>query len=505
MREFSFPLFPKGVKGLAPNDVLMTGLPYLATAIGVERTSYGVRRFADLEQPFGNADRLDYPFPQIVDTTTKLWLLGRTNVGEIEDSVLPWDVQFESLRKPAGGTTTITPGSRWHKAEYPGGFMAFNGSSIVFQNDNLANGAVYVEKDTTIATGCYHNGRVVCGNVELSEAAKTEWALALSRTIPELAQLLTEIGPNFVMWSSVGQIDFPLWFFYPQAYPQDYAVSEELMLDRFKSNELGFAPMPYKGEVVATLPLGDSVIVYTTRGIVRMQPLQTEQSLSYGIVPLGRLGVPYRDWVGGDTTEHYFVDTAGELWMMDAEFKITRLGFASHLADSLGSGLGVIVDRLNERTLIAVEDKTFSYAGGEFYEIPQIISDGITLDGAVYGPSEDNDYSQIILRTHPFDMQSAALKTVTSVTLLGRNYNPGTVQVEVSRDSDDIWVALSELPINREGNARVQATALRFRLVFRFPLSSDFSLENVLVHWQRSDRRFTRGPDVDSSSTGTGG
>ena len=98
---------------------------------------------------------------------------------------------------------------------------------------------------------------------------------------------------NWVGWSKIGEASF--------------------VLD--VTNDAGFRPMNWSGEVYAIKQLGKGAVVYGSDGITLMSPAQQ----TFAFRDLAFIGLLVRDAVCGDDTTHYFIDKKYQLWKLSEQ------------------------------------------------------------------------------------------------------------------------------------------------------------------------------------------
>ncbi len=109
--------------------------------------------------------------------------------------------------------------------------------------------------------------------------------------------------------------------------------------DETRQNLSGYMPMPWEGNVLELMPLGDKIIVYGDNGITAMALVSAQDAAStYGQVPVYPSGLHGQ---GAMTTEgnseeifrHYFVDKTGWLNVLNSDLQVKQLGYKEFLVD----------------------------------------------------------------------------------------------------------------------------------------------------------------------------
>jgi len=502
MKEFDLPVEEAYQRGLSPDARVGRGFGrgFLAESIGLKPTPYGSRPAADLQEPFSSSQFASWPFPQLAIEQSQVLLLGEAAINLVDDSADPWTVgaalSFVEYEAPETAAT-LTGGGPWHFTEGLNGGIYTNGVDLLVRDNREAMfGQARVNRvsDIAVSTLTAHRGRVFYGGFNPADLWTSEWAglfekwLLLSPVQIDY-QDQQQVSEQFVFWSSIGGGD-SLWPFDPP--------EPEQWLDLFERNEAGFTPLPWTGSVYRLLPLGNGVVAYGDRGITYLNPI-TAPVTSFGLVDIAAFGIASRSAAGGDDKVHAFVASDGEVYTLTSGLELQKRGYKQFLA--AGDEFVVSHDSLENDFHIAgtAGGSEFNYVLtqqglGQSYQVPTSIARYHDDSFAVTTTTSDTHF---VATTEILDFRSRDIKTVSMVEV-GAQLSSG-IDIEVAVDyrysksasfSRSPWVL-----VNPEGFARIQMTALEFRLVVRAPITNnpDFQPDYVNVKWQPSGRRAVRG------------
>ena len=529
MREFNFSLKKEIIGGLRPDDRLPRNSGFLTKCQGIRPDILpgGMRdltKYTAPTSPFaagylaGQGVSVAFPFPQLIKGRGSSWLVDDTDIYDATEAA-NWTIAAATTYDAyaTGTAKAIISGNAWHLADFGKSFALFNGSCIVFKryNEGMFGGTdpMLVVDDITVQTGCAFNGRMVMGGFSTTDFYNDAWENFLrdkfdqgfGMAFPDM------LGTNFVWWSPVGHSAF--WIVYPtdtllgivdeaDNVPHDWDNTklQELM----ESGEMGFMPMRWQGNVLNTKPLGKGVMVYGDNGVSYMPLKQVDGVSTFGLNDVLPYGVANRSSVGtntpnqaGEITEHVFVDEAGWLWRMKAGEAPEKLGYREFFENMLSSGDIVInYDPIENDYYISDGSITYVLSEGGLFEVNDLpTSTAVSLGGTVWVADSvgDADDAYAILVTDVFNMKLNMSKTITRVSVHCTNTTDVSVAVDWRVKTSDSWSRTLYQDINYEGEAHFPVSGTEFRLVIRSIDLTTLDIDDIVVHFQTTDKRELRG------------
>jgi len=528
MKQFTFELLPTPPLGLRPDARAVRRERYLVESLNVRGTEYGLEDYIPVTEPV-TGQSIQFPFPQIIRLSSTTYLMLANGVlHEYNDATNPWSdigplarYQYDD---PSSVATPTAPTDQYDVVDLGDAFYLFSPERTIFKPSMETFAGmpqkIFEQNDVTINSGCFHKGRVVFGGFDNSnfwndlwQGVFAEWQASFNDL--RLETSFNDIGANWVFWSSIGGGDFPLWLFYPDLYCSSaMAPTAARLLELLKRNELGFMQMPFPGTVLSVKALGDNVIVYGDQGIGALTFTRAIQEMppTYGFRLLSRVGVVARDAVGGNDGVHIFIDKTGDLWQLSTDLNLAKLGYREYLYDLLGGDITVNYNEQQQEFHVSGDFTAGVYGfllrpQGLFQNFQRVCSGSRYLEGGMVGwSSDDTDPAGLEARivTSPFDMSTTELKTITEIGADVRSTNDVYVAIDYKYSRNDAWSRGPWHLLNKERNARVQVAGLEFRVALKCAAYAGFELDHLQVHWQRDDKRVTRGPNVDPSVAGAG-
>lgn len=485
---------------------MRTGQRSLIEARGVQVSSFGLE---PSEAPSAIPTVLDWPFPQVIPLKNGPLWATRTTLSRL--TPVTWAKSLITTKHPVTGLTHgFTGEGLWHSADLPGSFFLFNGESVVFKTGlgrmmGGSDGAevIYAHTNNAPTTGCAHRGRIIIGGLNDAMFEDTVLGTAVSEWGTEYAPdylVLNEVGlpTNFVLWSSIGGGDFPLWLMFPATGNDAVTAMQPTVEDlqrAMKQNTWGFMPMPWNGNVLKVLPLRDKVIVYGDNGIAAL----VLANGTYGMQEIANFGIASRDAATGDeNTAHHFVSSDGVLYRLGPDLSLMRLGYESYTSGLLGGDCVLLHSPLDGRVFASSADEGFILASrGERVGLTEglfSISSVFSYQGILYGVRKPYETQETLLVTAPFDLGIRGLKTINAVTLATQGTGAVQVALDYRYTNSGSWGRTAFQTINNNGIAHIRISALEFRLVIKTAVPTNFYLDDVQFKFQLTDKRNIRGP-----------
>lgn len=509
MREFPYIIRDELVNGLRPNARMRRGEKYLVEAYNVLPTRYGLDLLRDITDPFEGLEPVSFPFPQILRGYTQTLLAGATSLKVVNEAVLPWERTNVTTYDPTNpaATKAIVAGGPWHFADMGDTYLLFNGSCVVFRSAigrlNSAADKTFVATDVPMQTGCYSRGRVIVGGFT-GQVWNSEWqALFSSWTTPVEAptKSYNDIGENYVMWSSIGGGDFPLWLFNTADYTYDLGMQEAYLIEKIRLNEFGWMPLPCQGTVRCLLPLGGHVIAYADDCVVALTPVPGSGDVpsTYSPRRIAPVGIASRGAATGDDNGHVFVDSSGAVWRITPDLQTVRLGYEEYTFDLLGGDIVLAKDPAFGDVYLSGEASAFVLTETGMAEHKNRLCSLHFVGGGLVGLVDEVDLDtkdEIRVVTAETDLSTGGIKTITWIHLHMRSVYDVRVAVDYRYARSDEYVRSEFVPVNDEGVARIDVAGVDFRIVVKATNISDLIIDSIDVRWQASDKRYRRGPDA---------
>ncbi len=425
MREFESRVVEHLANGLRPSSRLGVNAPYLKDCMNIKPTVEGLVSYEKVQGPFATDPTIDFPFPQLFKGKGVTLLADKTKIYTVTEGS-PWTAAEITLVGTISGT------GAWHFLDLFDYWLLFNGTTTIWKSNihGLEGGVAAVNAVTTptVQTGCYLNGRAFMGGFTGGTGAGSIWndaawvALLASwdSDLPGSIAFSSNIGQNFVMWSSIGGGD-ALWIFRP-AWATTIRTAGPRIFEHIKRNELGWMPMPWQGAVQVVKPLGNAVVVYGEDGISAL--VQTPEPIpTFGLKHLLDIGVAGRGAVGGTNREHTFIDEAGYLWKIGTDLVPKRLNYVEFLGDLTIANAVISHDQEENEYYISDGSSSVILTSKGLGIMDQVVTSIVATEGALLGVAKDSqqNVSACVNGTQAYDTFDGAaagtfhaLKTTTA-------------------------------------------------------------------------------------------
>ena len=365
--------------GLRPEDRTKRGSTGLVECKNMLVLGDGLTTLPNLLNPFSTNVAASWPYPQLLTVKEVYTNLASTVFTCFEDSIYasyaldvnsdidqyPWALNaittYNYLSK--SNVLAITAGGTWQLADMGRSFILTNGTNCVLYYPfevSMGSGKYYVFATHPISSVCYHRGRLLMGGLGFSSFFDAAWDAGLNTLVGAGSSNYLKAGDCFVWWSSIGGGD-TLWFFdYSMALSgveNDgvHDINNPMYASSWKENTCGIMPMPFYGEVMSMKPLGKNVVVFGSDGVAALYLAQS----TYGMEELLKIGLLSRDSVAGDETGYIFLTSDGNLWSVDGELKIERLGYQEFLKDLDPDTTVMTFDPMERDYYIATADECY--------------------------------------------------------------------------------------------------------------------------------------------------
>lgn len=504
MKEYYFQISGKELsKGMYPGEPHRNS-GFLENLNGMVCTEDGIEPYIPIIDPLTLPITFDFPFPQLFVGKKQTLLAGETILYDVgRPSWIP--SQLTTYDRGTIVEKPIVAGGPWHFADFWKTWVLFNGSCLIFkQAMPLPTGLtprLIVIDDTRVETGCAFKGRLMMGGFEpenfwyqLWQTIREEWAAGF----PGNWQSIETVGENFVFWSSIGGGDAFYLFLAEIAMSGTmgddigYNSSNPIWDTFLKRNEWGLMPMPWQGKVRCMKPLGDAVMVYGDDGISALIPASSPTP-TFGLKHILNVGIASRGAVGGDDSEHLFIDNGGSAWTISGDLVAKRLGYQHHIASFSPANIIVAFNPHRKHFTISDEYHGLLVSKNGMSRPTQIVSSMFYVDGMLIGTRADTGIPGLQLTTEAFDMGLRGIKRIEAIELgtdADANMNVAVMYRYKKYEPFEIsdWVE-----VNDEGNAYIGMCGVEFKILINCNSSSNISLDYVGVRWKLMDKRMIRG------------
>ena len=274
---------------------------------------------------------------------------------------------------------------------------------------------------------------------------------------------------TYYVWSKIGSMDFT---------PDE-------------DNEAGYRRCPYGGEVYHTKRLGDGVVGYSSKGIVRMVPVG-QPVATMGFAEVYDNGLINRGAANGNIKRHIFVDTDYNIVEVTKE-EVKVLGYQYYMEQLAGEDIIVQYNQANGDFYIGNSTKTFLLGPKGLTEVLQHPSAVWVSNKQAWMIPETVDSDLPVIVTEPFDMVYAGQKTLSSIETDAAVVSDPEAGADCSFDNNN-WTLATYKAMNEQGIVVVPVAGNSFRACVRFgAIYNNTRISYLKVRFKMTDLRGLRG------------
>lgn len=460
---------------------------------------------------------LSWPNPQLIQGKEKTFLVHDAAIYLVDESnwtLYPLDIYDHSSLT----ATNPVKNGLWQLADMGEAWLLVNGVSSVFHHGrHIMKGEtdkVYHQKDIRVQAACVHNGHMVMAGFDPDHFWTTAWQVTLDSWIGKNIKLnhgvdtTLKMGYNFVLWTSLS-FD-PFWLFYPSLSQtgilntpshlskHDYGTEDgyPYLFDAMNRGEIGWVPMEWPGRIFQVKPLGKAVIIYGENGISALVPT-VDPVPSLVAITLHRIGINNVGAAGGSETYHVFIDQEGELWSIDADLKMGRLGYKEFFQSDLDTKLIVNHERHDDEFYICNGSKLWLLTKHGLSTAKQVVTSVGYHGGYKVNLGSELTDANLLWTLGEFDNGASEIDTIQWVKIGANLTYSYEVAIDYKYTDAEAFTRSDWKPVNDKGAVFMGIGGKSFRVAIRtIGLIETTAAEPpdwVDITFKRTDRRFTRG------------
>lgn len=452
MKEVSA-VFQEGFSiGLPPDEALNTQAEYLEKCYNMVPGQFGLEPRKEVFAPDVSFEGQKWPWPALFMLSRYTLIFTETALFEADEN---W--QLTLLLEHSWGTIP-------HVADFMDTVVfSCEGGQWIIVNHKVMPAEL---KGASFKTCCNYRGQLIIGNCSFPVSACSEAGLDINRVQ----------GKDIVAWSKIGSIEW----------------------DINLGNEVGWAPMPWQGKVLAILPLIKEVVVYGDNGVIKLSA-ESEPVPTFGVNDFGDIGLFNESCVAGDFTKHLFLGTDYNLYKVEPERALSgegktpaRLGY-SHILKSLVNPI-VTYDPAFGQWWIGDKDICFIYNGKGLSEANITPTHLNRIDGPLWGFYHSHGKENAVIETSPLSFNSRGIKTLMNIeadmeSLAGKVYGQTSWKPSYLQD----FRVGRKILFDPRGSLFPVMAGTEFKVQIEAPSYRDFKLSKIWLHFKNTDKTFSRG------------
>jgi hypothetical protein len=221
---------------------------------------------------------------------------------------------------------------------------------------------------------------------------------------------------------------------------------------------------------------------------------------TFGYKELNRVGLAGRYCVAGNEDTHLWVDKAGWVWMMKADYKPKMLGYQEFMAPMILSGDVVVsMDVGKDDWYISDGSTTYLCNDKGMTSVYQHPTSVVAFGGGLIGIASEDATHYTLLVTDRFDIGNRGIKTV-SVVEADLTTQDVYSAIDYKFDLNTAWATSRYKQFNKQGIVTPIMSGVELRFRFRWTDFEDFSMSYFLVRYKQVDKRSIRGVYVQKAA-----
>ncbi len=463
MREYELIIDKAFKNGLSPEEIVPSNTQILSECLGFRCGRAGLEVHKTLDNPLpASLDMYyDWPFPQFITGEKYNILVIRDTVNQKDDVYLVSADHSTITFIFSVDELTFGKGTLMEMADFGEYVFMTNGVIMIYWNVALGAWSHMVVSATVplIRTVCNFKGQAVGGNVV------SAWY---------------DCDETFYVWSKIGSIDF--------------TPSED--------NEAGYRRCPFGGVVYHTRRLEDSVIGYSSKGVVQLDPV-ADPTTTFKFKELHDVGLINRGAMNGNLREHVFVDNDYNIWRIGigvdvgglniATINPKMLGYRQYIEQLAGEDIIVSYNPAKGDFYIGNSTKTYLLTSQGLTEVKQHPSAVWRSNNESYMLPDTVDANKYYICTEIFDMAYKGQKTVFGIETDAMPVDGAEAGVDWANDLIS-WGLDHYKYLNNMGISTTIASGNLFRFKLRFTAMSEATrISYMKVRYKMTDLRGIRG------------
>ena len=486
--------------GLGAEDYDVIGAPWLETCQNMRPALGGLRPYRPVTQPFTCA--ISWPKPQVYRGRTTTWAFDGSNIYTLNEST--WVKTGQDVADYSTGNAIIGftfGGGHVHVMDAGDIAIFFDGTKMVMYREGWTGIKYRQLASPVVKTGCVSNGRGVWANFDGWPAAwEVIWNALITKDTFE-----DSLSTNCVAWGVPGGGDWRFWFdptlaqqgsHYTAAPGDVHGAADPLFLEFWRRNQIGFMPMPWRDEILRVMPIGnDNVVVYSENNVGALVPFTSpaEGARVYGYRHLSSIGTPQRSTIDGDDQSHVFVDSVGELRVINADLSMEVLGYKKHISPLLTDDVCVSFDPSRREAWISDEDACYVLGKHGLSSASQRVTSMVPIGDDLVGCAEFRGVTPDVtaqVKTEVMDLGSRSVKTIKTVSLGMHTAALTTVDVTVCyrRNATSAWKTMASVNPNPEGQVFCDVSGVEFQILVAADNYAAFMLDRIDLTYEVGGR-----------------
>ena len=290
-------------------------------------------------------DSATWPLPQLFRHRGSTYVIGDDSLHVLNETTFVAGAAISTVNGREDYTPTtaeaVDGAGPWTFIDLGVSWLATNKNSTLFFLSDHFNDKYCSANHINLYAGTRHMNRLFLGGFsdrsgETAFFTASRWLSVWNEFLaatPQLYESGETVDASYIFYGVPhgSDIDYPYTLEMALfGFPNNAAFDAQKthLFSAVRSGEMGFVRTQLGGTIYKLLPLGQSLISYSSRGIEVVAPTQDG---AYQTTPLLHIGVCGPGAITGDALGHTFVTKAGTIYRISADLQLQRLGFEDQL------------------------------------------------------------------------------------------------------------------------------------------------------------------------------
>lgn len=541
MKEFGLTIQEALINGLLPDARMPVNAPYLETLYNLKPSPMGLVKVDVATEPTitthtptddmrilpGHENMImDYTATKLVMKTLVVTALNSfpstfTASADLAGEGALEVGEFKCGFNDSDATTILdtegdTPNA-WSSIERDGIWVITNGNALITNCGIFSGWAASLADDTD--NGATHDGiipnsvtmlgdRLILGGIHTEGDTKfdasrwsTMWnAYKTYSGQVGITQESDQAGEEFVMIGLPGGGASDIPFGLELAVLMGHRSSfHNIAVEAAARGEITFARIPWRGVVWGVKTIGDKVMVYGNSGVgIMVRVPSADNNLpGYEIKQLHEVGVYTQAAYYGDEFQQIFIDLRGDVFRVNSDGEITKLGYRNYIDGLTVSELAIAYDAREGDFYITDANKAYLLTPTGLAEGRYVLRSIIPHPSDLYGRVSATGAATANFLTHAFNMKTRQIKLVENIAIEARDVGTITIDTHWRYSSVASYTDPSAaITVNLEGEvfAALQGSDFKLDVTCTPDLTdADPTVSELRIRWKAVDKRYLRG------------
>ena len=259
----------------------------------------------------------------------------------------------------------------------------------------------------------------------------------------------------------------------------------------------GNLPLPYKGDGLRVLQLGNHIICYGDSGVVALTPVQQPMGAwrQTNIKQLKGIGLKSFNAVCDTGDNHLFIGNDDNLWKLSSDLKLEKLGY-DYLLKGIEEPICEFV-AMFDCVYISSANVCYLYTPQGLTRVQHYSRSNVPYYSDEYKiagyPNVATGYDKFEVTTLPIDFKMRAVKHIQAIEADIKATGVVECSIDWRLSTSDAFRSTDWVRLNPAGVVQIPCSGVDFRIKFRGTVDSEFYLASLMAKIKYENKSTLRG------------